>query len=141
MPKLTQAGPKKEKSSEKRKRRENISVARKQAQRFVIPVVVLFFALLAAFLVYRFGMGKTLTPEARERLRNQRKIAKMLREHGYDYDKMRREMKDAKPFGDTNAPNFDKDTAFGGTDPLASPDADSVEGDAALANDDEVVVE
>lgn len=87
---------KKEKSADKRKRRENTIKAREQAQRFVIPVLVLCFALLAAFLVYRYGMGSNLSPEERAKIRSQRKIAKMMREHGMDFSKLGEMLADKK---------------------------------------------
>lgn len=80
---------KKEKSADKRKRRENIIKAREQARRFVVPALVLIFALLTAFLVYRFGMGTKLTPEERAKIRSQRQLAKMMREQGTDFSKLR----------------------------------------------------
>ena len=78
---------KKEKSSDKRKRRENSIKAREQAFRYVVPVIILIFALLAAFLVYRFGMGG-FSPEERAKIRSQRKIAEMMRDYGTDFSKL-----------------------------------------------------
>ena len=87
---------KKEKSGDKRKRRENTIKAREQARRFVVPVIVLICALLAAFLVYRFGMGTNLTPEERAKIRTQRQLAKMMREQGTDFSKLREMLADKK---------------------------------------------
>lgn len=87
---------KKEKSADKRKRRENSIKAREQARRFVIPTLVLIFALLAAFLVYRFGMGTKLTPEERAKILSQRQLAKMMREQGTDFSKLREMLADKK---------------------------------------------
>ena len=87
---------KKEKSGDKRKRRENTIKAREQARRFVVPVIVLICALLAAFLVYRFGMGTNLTPEERAKIRTQRQLAKMMREQGTDFSKLREMLVDKK---------------------------------------------
>ena len=96
MAKTLKPGNKKEKSADKRKRRENIIKAREQAQRFVIPILVLCFALLAAFLVYRYGMGSNLSPEERANIRTQRKLAKMMREQGTDFSKLREMLADKK---------------------------------------------
>lgn len=86
MVKSVKSGPVlKEKSSEKRKRRENAIKAREQARRYVVPFLVLFFALLAGFLFYRFGTGVKLSPEERAKIRSQRQIARMFREKGGDF--------------------------------------------------------
>ena len=87
---------KKEKSGDKRKRRENTIKAREQARRFVVPVIVLICALLAAFLVFRFGMGTKLTAEERAKIRTQRQLAKMMREQGTDFSKLREMLADKK---------------------------------------------
>jgi hypothetical protein len=87
---------KKEKSADKRKRRENLIKAREQARRFVIPALVFIFALLAAFLIYRFGMGTKLTPEERAKIRTQRQLTKMMREQGTDFSKLREMLADKK---------------------------------------------
>lgn len=89
MVKTLKSGVKKEKSADKRKRRENVIKAREQARRFVIPAVILIFSLLAAFLIFRFGMGTKLTPEERAKIRSQRQLAKMMRENGADFSKLR----------------------------------------------------
>lgn len=96
MVKTLKPGVKKEKSSEKRKRRENLTKAREQARRYVVPMLVLLFTLLAAFLVYRFGMGTKLTPEERAKIRTQRQLSKMMREHGTDFSKLREMLADKK---------------------------------------------
>lgn len=89
MVKTLKPGLKKEKSAEKRKRRENTIKAREQARRFVIPIIVLLFTLLAGFLFFRFGTGTKLTPEEISKLRSQRKLAQMMREKGTDFSKLR----------------------------------------------------
>ena len=89
MVKTLKPNVKKEKSADKRKRRENSIKAREQAHRYVVPLIVLLFSLLAAFLIYRFGMGTKMTPEERANIRSQRQLAKMMREKGADFSKLR----------------------------------------------------
>lgn len=96
MVKTLKPNVKKEKSADKRKRKENTIKAREQARRFVIPLIVLLFSLLAAFLLYRFGMGSQLSFEERSKIRNQRKISKMMRENGADFSKLREMLADKK---------------------------------------------
>lgn len=80
---------KKESSAEKRRRRENIARARAQAHRFVLPLLVLGFLLLAGWLFLRFGSGKKLTAEERQKIKSRREMARMLRKYGGDYEKLR----------------------------------------------------
>lgn len=80
---------------EKRRRRENIAKAREQARRFVLPLLILGFALLAGWLFMRFGMGKKWTPEEREKIRTQRQMMKIMRQYGGDYDKLKEVLKAA----------------------------------------------
>lgn len=80
---------KKEKSADKRKRKENVIKAREQARRYVVPLIALIISLLAAFLFYRFGMGTKLTPEERAKIRNQRQLANMMRGNDADFSKLR----------------------------------------------------
>ena len=89
MVKTLKSGAKKEKGADKRKRRENIVKAREHARRYVIPIVILLFSLLAAFLIYRFGMGTKLTSEERSKIRSQKQLTKLMREHGTDFSKLR----------------------------------------------------
>lgn len=109
MVKTLKPNTKKEKSADKRKRRENAEKAREQARRFVIPLIVLLFSLLAAFLVYRFGMGTKLTPEERAKIRSQRQLAKMMRENGADFSKLREMLADKmdSPFAIPTEPKTD----------------------------------
>ena len=87
---------KKEKSAEKRKRRENTAKAREHARRYIVPLLVLFFSLLAGFLIVRFGMGTKLTAEELAKIRNQRQITKLMREQGTDITKLREMIGDMK---------------------------------------------
>lgn len=96
MVKTLNPNTKKEKSAEKRKRKENTIKAREQARRYVLPLIALIFALLAAFLVYRFGMGTNLTPEERAKIRNQRQLAKMMRGNDANFSKLREMLADKK---------------------------------------------
>lgn len=100
MAKVIKSGQVKHKESalEKRKRRENTLKARKQAKFFAIPLLVLLFVGLAGFLFWRFGRGKELTPEAKERIRQQRQMAKIMRQFGGDYEKLK-EMMEAAGLG------------------------------------------
>ncbi len=96
MAKIIKTGSqKKESSVEKRRRRENIAKARAQARLFVFPLLVVGFVLLAGWLFLRFGTGKKLTMEEREKIRNQREMAKMMRQYGGDYDKLKELLKAA----------------------------------------------
>lgn len=94
MAKVIKSGQVKQKESaaEKRKRRENTLKARQQAKFFAIPFLVLLFVGLAGFLFWRFGSGKELTPEAKERIRQQRQMAKIMRQFGGDYEKLKEMM-------------------------------------------------
>lgn len=96
MVKTLNQNTKKEKSAEKRKRKENTIKAREQAHRYVVPLIALIFSLLAAFLIYRFGMGSKLTHEERVKIRNQRQLAKMMREKDVDFSKLREMLADKK---------------------------------------------
>lgn len=96
MVKTLNPNTKKEKSAEKRKRKENTIKAREQARRYVVPLIALVFSLLAAFLVYRFGMGTNLTPEERAKIRNQRQLAKMMRGNDANFSKLREMLADKK---------------------------------------------
>lgn len=89
MVKTLKPGAKKEKSAEKRKRRENTIKAREHARRFVVPILVLIFTLIAGFLIFRYGSGTKLTPEEVAKIRSQRKLAQMMREKGTDLNKLR----------------------------------------------------
>ena len=119
---------KKEKSADKRKRRENAIKAREQARRFVIPALVLIFALLTAFLVFRFGMGTKLSPEERAKIRTQRQLARMMREQGTDFAKLREMLANTKDSA------FDAPLEKNNNEP--EPAANSVQND-----DEEAVVE
>lgn len=102
---------KKEKSADKRKRRENSIKAREQARRYVMPMVVLLFGLLAAFLFVRFGMGTKLSPEEVAKIRSQRQLSKMMREHGTDFSKLREMIgnkKDSTAFGAASEKKVDE---------------------------------
>jgi hypothetical protein len=87
---------KKESSVEKRRRRENIAKARTQARLFVLPLLVLAGCLLAGWLFMRFGTGKRISPEQRERIKSQREMAKMFRQYGGDYEKLKEMLKVSK---------------------------------------------
>lgn len=102
---------KKEKSADKRKRRENSIKAREQARRYVIPLVVLLFSVLVAFLYFRFGMGTKLSTEEVAKIRSQRQLAKMMRENGGDFAKLKEMLgnkKDSSAFGNVPEQKVDE---------------------------------
>lgn len=114
MVKVLKNGQKKERSVEKRKRLENTMKARAHAKRYVIPFLVFLLAVLAAFLLIRYGLGTKPSPEELSKLRARREISKMMRANGGDLTKLREMMgkKDIKtntasvPFTDSS---FDKE--------------------------------
>ena len=98
MVKTLKPNAKKEKSADKRKRKENSIKAREQARRYVIPLIILLLSLLAVVLVYRFGMGTKLSPEERAKIRSQRQLTKMMRENNGDFSKLREMLADKSAF-------------------------------------------